>query len=58
LPDDQPACGRQACLRQASHIHLVAAGPDVAALAAVLRPVHLRYAQQYNRQMGTQSVFA
>jgi putative transposase len=46
---------RAYCL-MTNHIHLVAVPPDAAALAAVLKPVHLRYAQQYNRQMGVQGV--
>ena len=46
---------RAYCL-MTNHIHLVAVPPDADALAAVLKPVHLRYAQEYNRQMGLQGV--
>jgi putative transposase len=46
---------RAYCL-MTNHIHLVAVPPDADALAAVLKPVHLRYAQEYNRRTGLQGV--
>jgi len=42
---------RAFCL-MSNHVHLVAVPQDVNALAETLKPVHSRYAQEYNYQMG------
>ncbi len=41
----------QAYCLMSNHVHLIAVPDTEASLAATLRPVHLRYAQEFNRQM-------
>jgi putative transposase len=43
------------CL-MSNHVHLIVVPRDAAALAATLKPVHLRYAQELNRRMGVGGV--
>jgi len=46
---------RAYCL-MTNHVHLIAVPADAEALAAVLKPVHLRYTQEYNRRLGLRGV--
>jgi putative transposase len=39
-----------------NHVHLIAVPQDTAALAATLKPVHLRYAWEFNRRPGVGGV--
>jgi putative transposase len=39
-----------------NHVHLVAVPAEASSLSAVLRPVHLRYAQEANRRHGVTGV--
>ena len=39
-----------------NHVHLIVVPADAAALAATLKPVHLRYAQELNRRLGVGGV--
>lgn len=41
----------QAYCLMSNHVHLIAVPNSDTSLAATLRPVHLRYAQEFNRQM-------
>jgi putative transposase len=46
---------RAYCL-MANHVHLVAVPAEAGSLAATLKPVHLRYAQEFNRRLGVTGV--
>ena len=39
-----------------NHVHLVAVPETVRSLCGALKPVHLRYAQEFNRRMGVSGV--
>jgi len=46
---------RAYCL-MTNHVHLIAVPSDKDSLAATLRPVHLRYSQKHNYEMGVKGV--
>ena len=47
----------QAYCLMTNHVHVIVVPPDAGSLAATLKPVHLRYAQEINRRLDVTGVF-